>query len=119
MASWNAVAFGVSIATEAELAGMPLARLCCPHEANVTAAATSATVPVSASDARREGRHWPIVLGVIVYLLMRAIDSGAAFAACGCERRVRGPRPRSQSCRYRACRTIHARGRAAGSRSTG
>jgi hypothetical protein len=71
----------VSIATEAELAGMPPARLCCTPETNVTAATTSATAPVSASDARREGRHWPIVLGVIVYLLMRAIDSGAAFAA--------------------------------------
>src|SRR6185437_8207694 len=111
MASWNAVAFGVSIATEAELAGMPPARLCCTPEANVTAAATTATVPVSANDARRERRHRPIVLGVIVYLLMRATDSGAVFAACGCERRVRGRRPRSHWCRYRACRTIHARGR--------
>src|SRR2546421_8728010 len=105
MASWNAIAFGVSLATEAELAGIP-ARLCCTPEANITAAATSATVPVSASDARPEGRHWPIVLGVIVYLLMRATDKEAACAACGCERRVRGRRPRSHWCRYRACRTI-------------
>src|SRR6185437_9344202 len=119
IASWNAIAFGVSIATEAEPAGMPPAWLCCTPKASVTAAAMSATVPASASDACRDGRPIVLVLGVIVYLLMRAIDGGAALAARGRGRRVRGRRPRSHWWRYRARRTAHARGRVAGSRRAG